>query len=61
MGRAPQAGWSRPCHAVERDSSPLDAETLAGIINLLMRIDARLEKLVDLLAEEDEDGEENDA
>ncbi len=46
---------------MESDGDPLDAETVAGIIALLMRIDARLEKLLNLLLEEDDDGEENDA
>ncbi|MEX2646455.1 MAG: hypothetical protein WD249_09350 [Gaiellaceae bacterium] len=45
---------------MEPEGEPLDAETVAGIINLLMRIDARIEMLVDLLLEEDA-GEEDDA
>ena len=41
-----------------RSGDPLDAETVAGIINLLMRIDARLEELLELLSEDD--GEQED-
>jgi hypothetical protein len=40
----------------EEEASPLDAETVAGIITLLMRIDARLETLLEIFLEDD--GEE---
>jgi hypothetical protein len=39
------------------DELPLDRQTVDDIIRLLMRIDARLEAL---LAQEDEDGEEEE-
>ena len=39
----------------------LDDEILRGIINLLMRIDENVQRLIDALAEEDDDDEEPDA
>ena len=57
--RAGQGSRDHP--GVESGPDSLDDEVVAGIINFLMRIDARLEKLEELLAEEDDDGEENDA
>ena len=42
------------------DESPLDWQTVNDIIRLLMRIDAHLEALLDLDAE-DNDGEEADS
>ncbi len=42
----------------EEHEFPYDDETILGIITLLMRIDARLEILLDLLLEDD-DGEED--
>ena len=44
----------------EEAEVPLDQETVTGIINLLMRIDARLETLLELFLEDD-DEEETDA
>jgi hypothetical protein len=45
---------------VRDESEPfLDAETLAGILKLLMRIDARLEELAQYFLEDDD--EEDDA
>jgi hypothetical protein len=42
----------------EREEHGLDDEVVSGIIRLLMRIDARLEQLLELLEEdEDEDDE----
>jgi hypothetical protein len=43
----------------EEPESPLDQETVSGIISMLMRIDARLEMLIDLFLEDDD--EEADA
>ena len=40
------------------DEPPLDRQTVDDIIRLLMRIDARLEALLDLEAEDDDDEEE---
>lgn len=39
------------------DDAPLDRQTVDDIIRLLMRIDARLEALLDLEAEDDDDEE----
>jgi hypothetical protein len=39
----------------------VDDEILTGIINLLMRIDANVQQLVDLFGEEDDDHEEPDS
>jgi hypothetical protein len=50
----PQSGEHRS--VTDDVEGPLDAETVAGIINLLMRIDARLEALLELFVEDD--GEE---
>jgi hypothetical protein len=45
---------------VEGESDlPLDAETVAGIINLLMRIDARLEELASHFMEDDDEEEDD--
>ena len=39
---------------MQPEDEPLDAETVAGIINPLMRIDARIEMLIELRLEEGE-------
>lgn len=36
----------------------LDDEILRGIINMLMRIDANVERLIEAFSEEDDDDEE---
>lgn len=36
----------------------LDAETLNGLIRILMRIEAKLDEVLEILQEDEEDGEE---
>ncbi len=43
----------------EEPESPFDEEVVTGIINMLMRIDARLEALIRLLAEGYDDEEDD--
>jgi len=43
-----------------RSESPLDQKALNGLIAILMRIDAKLERVLRLL-EEEKDGEEEEA